>query len=177
LAEKHWVIWHLALVDQQRAKEALLPLIQQMSGEPERRYVWCREAEIAAVVSRFDDDEVWRNIVQALHRASPGLRVEMLRRLVYRVQEDTHMNTIAVLAAFLDDKEMRDASLDPERHKGSFLADTHPVFPVGDYAVFELAYLLGVPGGRNGSQNPSVWSTLREQVRQRLAQQELPELE
>jgi hypothetical protein len=176
-AERHWVIWHLAKLDQQRAKQAFLPMIQQISEEPKVRYVWCREAEIAAVVTRFDDDEVWRSIVQALHRVSPGLRVEMLQRLIYRSSEETYPHTIAVLAAFLDDKSVRDASADPERHKGSWLADTYPAFPVGDYAAFELGPFLGIPREAPGSPNPSEWPALREQVRQRLAQEKLPDLE
>jgi hypothetical protein len=107
-------------------------------------------------------------------RRNVSLRMELLSRLAYWFGKDSHRPLrLKLLSAFLDDETPRDRSLQSE----SFFSDDFPGITVRDFAAMHLANLLEIDAAPDKDWTPDQWSTLREQVRERLKGEELPELE
>jgi hypothetical protein len=100
--------------------------------------------------------------------------MELISRLAYWYSFDNErLGRLALLSAFLDDETRRDRSLPSER----FFDDDFAGITVRDFAAMHCARLLKIDSRPNEEWTPEQWSALRDQVHQRLAQEELPELE
>jgi hypothetical protein len=163
------VLHELAGVDHARAAELALPLLAKFPIDVEERYHLCPEARLAGIVAQLDDPRVWRALLASTQRASVGLRVEMLVRVHDETRERTRLNELAYLAAFLDDETVCDS----ERGR-----DVPPETSVRHVAAAILGGMLDLRAATTlKAQSPEEWDALRAQVRERLKQEELPELE
>lgn len=176
--EQSKILCALAKLDQERAAYFTLQLLDEFptdldEGSP--------EAELATVVTMLDDQRAWTSLLKAMRSASPELRLEMLEYVADRNPEQRRRPLwLALLAAFLDDTTLgRKMIVDAI---GRTILDssgrpTRTANPVCDFAAVALAYALDVERIPDFDRTPEQWSSLREQVRQRLAEEELPELE
>jgi hypothetical protein len=164
----------LAKVDQQKCAELTLTAVQNFVRTPDvLGYSDSPEASFAHVVMQIDDVRVWRAYLRAARRSDSGLRMEMMNPMNYTyVGERNRALRLAFLASFLDDEAVR-ASVD-----GSFAAFSLPQIAVRDFVAIKLGGILGILKVHPpDSWKPKQWSELRAQVREALAQEELPQLE
>jgi hypothetical protein len=172
--ERERILSALARLDQKRATYFTLQLLDEFPVEVEEDYEGCPEAEVAIVVNAFDDQRAWRSLLQAARRASVGLRLELLNNIAYRnANQRRRSYRLALLAAFLDDEAVTPrSSLDNVGHP------TRTPIAVRDFATDALAWSLGIEANAGRERTPDQWSALRDQVRERLKQEEeLPVLE
>ena len=171
-AEQPPILWALARLDQKKAAYFVLKLLDDFPTDVEGKYSGSPEAELAAVVTMIDDERVWRELLKATRAANVGLRQAMLANIAHRhPNRRLRAYRLALLAAFLDDEAVSDPRLDPER----FHSYQTVAISIRDLATLALALSFEIEDvlGLSAPQ----WSALREQVRQRLAEEELPELE
>jgi hypothetical protein len=162
----------LAGIDAKECAHLLTEFLENLPADLNGFDAGNRES-IPTLVLELDDLALTRTYLRTA-RLSTKLRMEMISRLAYWHVRDEHFGTrVALLAAFIDDETPRDRSLKSER----FFADDFAGISVGNFATMQLARILLTEAAPDATWTPDQWSTLREQVRQRLAQEELPELE
>jgi hypothetical protein len=178
LHDKLVVLHVLAKLDSTRAAELLLPLMDELPADEQAPYAYSRAADCTDDVLLMDDQRVWRNYLAAIRRSSVGQRMEMLRKFDYWPGiEGIRPLRLAMLQAFLDDDSVRDATVDSVKFGGDCAAADFPVIAVRDFVAMNLARMLALDITPDPRWPPEQWSALRDQVRQRLAQEKLPELE
>jgi len=176
LAHKRCVLQCLAPLDTQKCCGLLLPLLKTLPPDSSGPYWTCPEAAFTHVVVLVDDTNVWREFLSAAKRSSAALRMEMMNPMNYTYIGQTNRSLrLAFLAAFLEDKTVRDATTDESRFTGPFAGFTFPKISVQDFASSCLAAFLRLPDIALSSWSQYQWEDLRMKVKLRLADEELPE--
>jgi hypothetical protein len=171
--ERESILSALARLDQKRATYFTLQLLDEFPVDVEGEYEDCPEAELAVVVNGLDDERAWRSLLQAARHASVGLRLEILENLGYRnANQRRRAYRLALLGAFLDDEAAGKRTMPGIDGRTTRVRTT-----VRDLATVTLAWLLGIERHTGRERTPEQWSALRDQVRERLAQEKLPVLE
>jgi hypothetical protein len=162
-----------AELDKAACSEALAPALDNLSrGEMTANSVG-PEAELADVVHELDDLCVWRAYLRATRRCDAELRARVVTELRYH--GDVSKSHLAFLAALLDDETERDITL--KEGEWRFPNEVFPVISVGNLSAKVLAELLEMKPKPDLSWTAEQWTALRDQVRERLKQEVLPELE
>ena len=176
MKEKQWLLRELAKLDEARCATVLIPLLDALppngNDADMRRPDW----GLSQIVVRLNRRDVGRAFLAAARRASVGMRMSMLysidsSRPPYRPV------SIALLSAFLDDETLRDSEVAQDQFQDALWAEEFPCITVRDFVANRLVGLLDIGADPDPSWTPEQWSALREQVRERLAQEELPVLE
>jgi hypothetical protein len=126
-----------------------------------------QQESFSQLVISLDEPDALRALLRAARR-NVELRMELLTRTALWYPPETRLSArTTVLRAFLDDDTVCDRS---------FPSD-FPGIAIRDFAAMHLAKLLELEVSPNKDWSPEQWSALRDQVRERLAQEKLPELE
>jgi hypothetical protein len=131
------------------------------------------QVELVAVICELDDLDAWRAYLRVARGSEINQRAAILDELRYF--DHASNKYLAFLAAFLDDEMERDIT--PSAGEYRFPKEQFPVISVGNLAVKVLAQLLKVKPSPEPGWTPAQWSTLRDQVRERLKEEKLPKLE
>jgi hypothetical protein len=172
LADKRAILNLLMLVDRERCIEMLRTLLDNLPTDVTEFDDDSPNRSIATLVLRLNDPLLTETCLRAARR-NVNLRMELLSRLAYWSRGYDLELRAALLAAFLDDDTPRDRSLKSEES----LSDDFRGITVRNFAAMHIAKLLKMDVQPNQDWTSAQWSALREQVRERLKGEELPELE
>lgn len=142
----------------------LLVTVEGLPKDVDKPYWQCSEAEVAQLVMASDDPKVWAALEAAIKRASLGLRMELLHNLVDRDKPRRRTEQLRLLAAHLDDTEVRDEK-DDKRFDGPGAGSPYPRITAGDAVSLDLGWLLGVEIPQNVHRTAAEWAEVREKVR------------
>ena len=177
LEHKRCVLQNLAKLDEKACSALLLPILAELPKDATGPYWTCPEANFTHVVVQIEDDEVWRAYLQVAKRSSIGLRMEMMNPLNYcYVGKKNFGRRLAFLSAFLDDDAVRNMSGERGQFQGPCAGFKIPRLAVRDFAAMTLASLLDMKEAPDEFWTGAQWEELRREVRERLAEQKLPEL-
>jgi hypothetical protein len=173
LDDRRGVLKMLIELDRDRAVELLVQLFDGVASEDHDFEFPSPNETFPYLVVQLNNTRVTKAYLRAARRNAP-LRMELLSRLVHlhTIYERSTLR-LALLAAFLDDQSLRERKPDYER----YFPDDFAELTVGDFAASQLGRIFKLSLRPRLDWTPEQWSALREQVRQRLAQEELPELE
>jgi hypothetical protein len=186
LEHKRCVLQNLAEVDDDVCAALLLPVLRTLPRDSAGPYWTCAEANFTHVVIRIEADNVWSEYLRAAKRSSVGLRMEMMSRMDYCMREGNRQRRLAFLAAFLDDDAVRrmpddvgkltSMTDDVGKFTGPCAGFAIPHLAVRDFAAVKLASLLDMEERADEFWTDAQWDALRQRVRERLAEERLPEL-
>jgi hypothetical protein len=175
LEHKRSVLQNLAKIDDKKCAELLLPLLEKMPNDSTGPYWTCPEAAFTHVVMEVEDDDIWRRYVQVAKRSSVGMRMEMMDPLCYTyIGMKNRERRLAFLAAFLDDKTVRNIASNPTKFDGPCAAFTIPKITVRDFAALRIASILDFPESPDEFWTSAQWNTLRKKVREKLTAEKIP---
>lgn len=150
-------------LDKKRFDALLLAMIEIFPKDTRGKYGYCPEGRIAALALESDEPRVWPALEKAAKRASVGLRMELLGQFPTRGELRHRTDLLRLLAAFLDDTEVRDIKAD-ERFGHWAAGHEYERIEVRDFVALELAWHLGVDVTAKRNATPE-WAKLREKVR------------
>ncbi len=178
LAHRRWYFQTLATLDGPACAAVVVPELERLPADAAGPYWTCPEAGFTHVVMQLEDAAAWRAYLRAARRGSVGLRMEMMGPMNYSYIGDKNLaRRLAFLAAFLDDKEVRDMTSAPERFDGPCAGFTIPRIAVRDYVAMQAASVLGFDDTPDEFWEAGQWDRLREKVRRELAGRQLPKLD
>ena len=177
LEHKRCVLQNLAKLDAHACTGLLLPLLGTLPTDAGGPYWTCPEAHFTHVVMELENDKVWREYLRIARRSSVGLRMEMMNPLNYRyIGKRNRGRRLAFLAAFLDDHAVREMSGERGKFQGPCAGFSIPRLHVRDFAATGIAAILGMEESPDEFWTEAQWKSLRQKVRERLAQEKLPDL-
>lgn len=172
-----WALGALKDLDKKRFDALLLATIESFPKATRGKYGYCPEGQVAALALESDEPRVWPALEKAAKRASVGLRMELLGQFhtccelmelrgQLRTRGELRHRTelLRLLAAFLDDAEVRDIKAD-ERFDRWSAGNQYERIEVRDFVALELAWHLGVDVTTKRNTTPAEWAKLREKVR------------
>jgi hypothetical protein len=159
--------------DKGACAESLLPFLDELARDGEAEDSGGAEVELADVIYECDDLTAWRAYLRVARHCEVYRRGGIVEELRYH--GDVSKGQLAFLAALLNDEAERDITPGPNEFR--FPKEPFPIISVANLSAKVLAELLEIKPNPNSSWTVEQWSALRDQVRQRLAQEELPELE
>jgi hypothetical protein len=151
-------------LDAKRFDALLLATVEGLPKDVTEDYWKCREAAVARLAVASDDPKVWAALEAAIRRAAFGLRMELLHHLVDRNEPRRRGDRLRLLAAHLDDAEVRDRSAD-KRFDGPGAGFPYDRITAGDAIAADLASMVGVEVPTKLDRTPTEWAELREKVR------------
>lgn len=171
------VLQNLAKADPKGCAALLLPILKGLPEDVEEAYWTCAPASYQHVVMQLEIDEVWKEYLQAVRKASVGLRMEMMNAMNYGyIEQKNRSRRLALLAEFLDDAEVRDRNASATKYQGPCAGFTFPRIEVRNFVAEKLASLLRLPSAANEFWTDEQWADLRTKVRERLKEETLPHL-
>jgi hypothetical protein len=160
---------HLRQLDPEQFIRLLLASLETLPRTPTAPYWLCQEGHVTRVVMATDDPRAWQALVKYAKRADVGLRMELMHHMSYILLGDRHRKQrLEFLAAFLDDREVRDKATDRKMFDGPFAAFGFSRLAVQNLAAMELAGMLDVLDQSESDWTARQWQELREQVKQEL---------
>ena len=110
-----------------------------------------------------DEPRVWRSLEAAARKADPGLRMEMLNNIDYPDPNPTQRRLrLAFLAAFLNDKTVRDITMNPAMYESIYACFLLPQLEVRNFAAMRISRVLGTPADPTAKWTEPEWAALRE---------------
>ncbi len=180
LAQKRWVLQALAKLDGPEAARILKTIFDRFPKDAREGYWTCPEAAYSHVVMQIEENGCWADYLRVAKRSSVGLRMEMMNPFNYAyIGDKCRSLRLAFLAAFLDDESER--RIPPGRNQGKFdgpcAAFTFPQIQVRDFAAMKIASILDMDRHPDEFWTSENWRALREEVRSRLASEDLPPID
>jgi hypothetical protein len=151
-------------LDAKRFDQLLLATVEGLPKDVTEAYWGCQEAAVARLAMASDDPRVWAALEQAIKRASFGLRMELLHHLVDRDEPRWRAERLRLLAAHLDDAEVRDEKAD-ERFSGPGAGFPYDRITAGDAVAVGLGRMMGVEVPTKLDRTAAEWAEVREKVR------------
>jgi hypothetical protein len=165
----------LAQVDGPRCAALLLPVLARLPGDVAEPYWTSEAASWTHVVMQLEDDRVWQAYLKAACNAAVGLRMQMMNPMCYAyIEGKNRERRLGFLAAFLDDTDVRDPSVDSYKYEGPCAAFTFETIEVRDFAAMDIAGILGLGEDPTEFWTPADWARLRTRVREALREEKLP---
>jgi hypothetical protein len=178
LVHQRWALEALASVDIDQSAKLALTVLANIPTDATGPYMNCPEAEFTRVVMQLPDDRIWRRWLEVAKRSGVGLRLQMMQPVMYYgLPKPNRSRLMAFLAAFLDDRSVRDLSANAAKYEGLPAACEFRRIEVRDYAALALGRWLRMPDEPDESWTPARWSALRDKVRAKLLTMNLPQLE
>lgn len=169
----------LAKFDSDNCVKLLKPVLAKIPKDVNKPYWTCEEANFTRVVMEIPDIEIWKQYLQVARRSSIGLRMEMMNSMNYIYIGGKNKNLrVAFLAAFLEDREIRDKTVKPKRYEGPCAAFTFDQIEVRNFVAMQLSSLLKLEPDSEPNEfwGAKKWATYRKNVNEALAKMELPDL-
>jgi hypothetical protein len=166
---RHPALHALKDLDKKQFDALLLATIESFPTDVKGEYWTCREPHIARLAIESGDPEVWTVLEKVAKRSKLGLRMELLSRFHDRRNPRWRVERLRLLAAFLDDAEVRDLKAD-KRFEGPCTEFIYERLEVRDLVAIELAWLLEIELERKPDRTPEEWAKVREKVRATLKQ-------
>jgi hypothetical protein len=171
--ERRFILFELFPLDQQLTAGMLIQMFDEVSADLKGFEIDRSHDGFPNLILVLDQPRLTQAYLRAAKR-NASLRMELLSRLAYWYLADSQRSKrLALLAEFLDDETPRDRSLKSEQ----FFSDDFPGITVRDFAAMHLAKALAIDAKPESAWTPEQWSSLRQQVRERLKEEELPTLE
>jgi hypothetical protein len=172
-AERCGVLWVSSQLERPQRRELLTKMLDDLTADATDFDAATQQESFSQLVISLDEPAVLKALVRAARR-NFELRMELLTRTAFWYPPETREPTrLAILQCFLADGTVRDRSLIRE----DFFPTDFEGITVRDFAAMHIARLLEIDDEPTQNWSPERWSTLREKVRQRLKQEQLPELE
>jgi hypothetical protein len=127
------------------------------------RYSICPEPAIAYLATYSDDPKIWDALEKAVRRSSLGMRMELLSKFGDSKNLRWRVERLRLLAAFLDDHEVRDVRSDERLKSGA--AYQYEVISVRDFVALELGSMLKINVPNDPKRTAEEWTKIRENVR------------
>src|SRR5262249_21952047 len=150
----------------------LVETIDGLAKTPTEPYWRCREASFASLVAETDDPRAWQALEKAARQSDAGLRVEMLWPMSY--QKPRRAQRLAVLARFLNDATVRDATADPRMFEGPYSGAEFPKLEVRNFAAHAIAGVLKLSVEPRKDWREEEWAHLRNLVHNELRREGIP---
>jgi hypothetical protein len=154
-------------LDKKQFDALLLATIEGFPTDVKGEYWICPEASIAGLAVESDDARVWAALEKAARRSSLGLRMELLNQFGDSRDTRRRPERLRLLAAFLDDAEVRDTKSDA-RFDGPGAGFPYDRIAVRDFVADTLAGLLGVEVELKLDRTEAEWAAVRGKVRDAL---------
>ena len=165
LAHNRAALQNLVGVDESACVQRLLPLLDELPDDVSRAYWKAEEANFVHVVVECDSAEVWDKYLEVVKRSSVGLRMEMMSPMNYFSAGDKNLERrIKFLTEFLDDDELRDKTVNPQRYDGPCAAARHRKIEVRNFAAIKIASLISLDFDSDDFRTGQDWQQFREQV-------------
>lgn len=164
----------LAGIDPEAAKPPARELVRMLPKDATGAYWTSDAAGVSHVVLAVDDDEVWRTFLGKARQAAVGLRLEWMNPFDYLyVGDRLRSRRLAFLAAFLDDRTLRDDGKDAAKYEGPCAAFTFPKITVRDFAAMQIASILKIDplDSPDATWTAERWQRLRGKVDGRLKEE------
>ena len=175
--QKRSVLQRLAVIDQKLCLKLARPVLESLPIDIDGEYWTSEAANYTHVVIQLEDDSIWRDYLRIAKQASVGLRMEMMNPMNYTYIEEKNRNRrLAFLAEFLNDTEIRDSSVHPEKFSGPCAGFTFEKITVRNFAAMKLASILNIKTRPTEVWSENQWSKLRNSVQLTLENQRLPDL-
>jgi hypothetical protein len=152
-------------LDKKKFDALLLATIEGFPTDVKGEYWICPEAYIAGLAVESDDARVWAALEKVAQRSSLGLRMELLNHFGDSRDTRRRPERLRLLAAFLDDAEVRDTKSDA-RFGGPGAGFPYDRIEVRDFVAVELAGLLGVEVELKLERSAAEWAEVRNKVRE-----------
>jgi hypothetical protein len=152
------------------SEEFIRLLLAALEGCPEDvpgPYWTCPEGQLGALVMRCDDPRVWKTLEKVARRSAVGLRMELLDHAIDPRDTRHRPQQLRLLAGFLDDAALKDVS-SGSKFEGPGAGFPYNKIEVRDFAVWEIAGLVGMPVEVKLDRTPEEWATIRKAVREAL---------
>ncbi len=156
-------LWALKKLDRQQFATILVKTLDGFSGKPTDAYWHCPEAALANLVVEADDESAWQALERLAKKADVGLRLEILKDCGRSNSQSTWR--LEFLAAFLDDKEVRDVAANAKLFKGPSAFSHFPKLEVRNGAASVIGGILEFKNLPDEKWQAKDWEEFREQVR------------
>lgn len=154
-------------VDRPEFLKALLTTIEKLPRDVDGPYWLSDERHMSRLAVDADDPKIWAALEKAIRRAKFGLRMELLRNLAEVDGPRGLRERFTILAAYLDDSELRVESTD-RRFEGPSAGFPYDRIEVRDFVAIEISRLLGHEVPLDLKRTLADWAQVREQVRKGL---------
>lgn len=164
----------LAKVDHEAARQPARVLVRMLPRDVPGEYWTSAAAAVSHVVLAVDGDEVWRAFLGKARQAAVGLRLEWMNPFDYSYLDDRlKSRRLAFLAAFLDDKTLRDDRKNASKYEGPCAAFTFPKITVRDFVAMQIAAILKIDpfDSPDATWTAERWQQLRGKVARRLQEE------
>lgn len=164
----------LAGIDQEAARQPARELVRMLPKDATGAYWTSDVAGVSHVVLAVDDNEAWRTFLGKARQAAVGLRLEWMNPFDYLyVGDRLRSRRLAFLAAFLDDRTLRDERKNAAKYEGPCAAFTFPKITVRDFAAMQIASILKIDplDSPDATWTAERWQRLREKVDGRLKEE------
>jgi hypothetical protein len=151
-------------LDKKQFDSLLIETIESFPTDVRGEYWTCEEHFIAKLAIESGDPRVWTVLEKVAKRAKVGLRMELLSHLSDRRNPKWRVERLRLLAAFLDDAEVRDRKAD-KRFEGPCAEFNYERIEVRDFVAIELAWLLGGKIELKLNRTAEEWAKERDKVR------------
>ncbi len=165
--------WELLKLDPKKFNPLLTRVLRELPAVPPGEYWPCEEAAFACLVRETTDAAVWTAFEKAAKRADAGLRLEYLGHLQgYSFAAQTRKHQLRLLAQFLDDRTVRDATQEPEKYIGPYAGfQGFARVQVRNFAAMQIGHILKMSEEPRPEWTDAQWSAFRRQVREALDRQ------
>jgi hypothetical protein len=167
----------VAIGTDMRLVDRLLKAMTPAKTRPYRGYP--QTVLMASCVAGISDHRAWKKALQVARDSDVGVRLEMIAAVGIGPAEagwPGWRTRVAFLSAFLDDDAVRDSTRDPQRYDKDSAASDFPIISVRDFAALQLANSLDIDMKPKAAWTPVRWAMLRNEVRRKLAEEQLPKL-
>jgi hypothetical protein len=174
---KRCVLQNLAKIDDGACAPLLIPILRELPGDDDGPYWQSPFPHFSHVVMQIEQDDVWREFLRFAKRSSVGQRMELLNPFDYTyIGDKNRLRRLALLAAFLDDRALRDDSKNKEKWEGPCAAFTFPKIEVRNFAAMQIASILKLGAHPDEFWTAQQWEGLRKHVQAELERLDLPDL-
>jgi hypothetical protein len=164
---RHWLPALRAVkeLDAKQFAELLRATIDEFPKDVPSPYWTCTEGFVARLAIESEDPGMWTALEKAAHRASVGLRMELLNHLNDSGEKRNRRERLRLLAGFLDDDAVRDRG-SSKQFEGPCAGFQYEKLEVRDFAAMQLASLVGIEVELNLERTPKQWAEIRQRVRE-----------
>lgn len=151
-------------------EQLLLKSVAASPVPPSDRYAYNEQLDLVRLCWKSDRNEVWNALRDSTSKADVGMRMEIIGRLgrstETKLSHDKQIRLTGFLGAFLDDEEVRDTTVDPQKYVDC-AGYWWPQLEVRNWAAYQLAPLFAIDISdfrRNQIVTDEQWSRLRKDV-------------
>lgn len=168
LERREWALNALGDLDPESFVKLYMKTLDELPHTPREPYWRCPESRFGGLATLTADPRAWDALKRNAARVDIGLRMQLLVPLTYGCccPNKHPRESMELLAAFLDDGEIRDIARNAVRYQGPVAFEEYPKLSMRDFAAMCIASLLktklnAVPSKKWKAED---WSAYRKEV-------------